>query len=63
MDHILRIVAPYTRWNRTFNGGNQMEGAVKISHTLNLKTALGVWQSPGRNDAWHNRPTGSQLPN
>lgn len=63
LDRSLQIVAPYTRWNRTFNTGNQMGGTAKIAHMLNLKMALGVWQGHGHNAAWHNRPTNSQFPN
>lgn len=40
---LLRVVAPYTRWVRTFgcNGGLQHVG--HLAHDLGMKTAIGAW--------------------
>lgn len=41
----MQIVAPYTKWVRTFGAGAGLENAGKIAHELGLKIAAGAWLS------------------
>ena len=44
----MRIVAPYTRWIRTFGCTRGLEYAGAIAHRLQLKIAMGAWIGPDR---------------
>lgn len=47
----IKIVAPYTRWIRTFESGNQLGDAGAIAHRLGLNAAVTAWLGPERDDA------------
>jgi exo-beta-1,3-glucanase (GH17 family) len=49
----MRMIAPYTRWIRTFGCTRGLEYAGAIAHRLQLKIAMGAWIStnPAANDA------------
>lgn len=42
---LLRIIAPYTEWVRTFGCSNGLENVGRIAHELGLKVAVGAWLS------------------
>jgi exo-beta-1,3-glucanase (GH17 family) len=39
----LTLIAPYTRWIRTFGCGNDLQEAGRFVHTMGLKAAVGAW--------------------
>ena len=39
----LALVAPYTRWIRTFGCGGDLQQAGRFAHTMGLKVAAGAW--------------------
>ena len=41
----MRIIAPYTKWVRTFGCTHGLENAGRIAHSLGLKAAVGAWIS------------------
>lgn len=41
----LSIVAPYTKWIRTYSMNHGLENIGRIAHELGLKTAIGAWIS------------------
>ncbi|OGY25961.1 MAG: hypothetical protein A2Z24_02480 [Candidatus Woykebacteria bacterium RBG_16_44_10] len=41
----MAIIAPYTRWIRTFGCGAGLEKAGQIAHEMGLKAAIGAWLS------------------
>jgi len=41
----MEIIAPYTRWIRTFGCSRGLENAGSIAHSLGLKAAIGAWLS------------------
>jgi exo-beta-1,3-glucanase (GH17 family) len=49
----LQIIAPYTRWVRSFSITTGLENIPPIAHSLNLKVAAGAWISSdlNQNDA------------
>lgn len=42
---LLRIIAPYTEWIRTFGCSNGLENVGRIAHEFGLKVAAGAWLS------------------
>ncbi len=42
----MRIIAPYTKWVRTFGCTRGLEHAGAIAHRLQLKIAMGAWIGP-----------------
>jgi exo-beta-1,3-glucanase (GH17 family) len=44
----LKIVAPYTRWVRTYGVSGGMEDVPHIAHNLKLKAAIGAWLSKNK---------------
>jgi exo-beta-1,3-glucanase (GH17 family) len=42
----MQLVAPYTKWVRTFSMVDGLEKAGAIAHSLGLKAALGAWIGP-----------------
>jgi glucan 1,3-beta-glucosidase len=51
LEQWMRIVAPYTRWIRTFDSGNRLADAGAIAHRLDLKAAVSAWLGPERDEA------------
>jgi exo-beta-1,3-glucanase (GH17 family) len=41
----MEILAPYTRWIRTFGTGDGLEESGRVAHSLGLQAALGAWIS------------------
>jgi glucan 1,3-beta-glucosidase len=42
----LRIIAPHTRWVRTFSCTDGNEHAPRLAHSLGMKTMVGAWIGP-----------------
>lgn len=47
----LQIIAPYTRWIRTFGATQGQQEAGRIAHKLGLKAAIGAWIGPADTEA------------
>jgi len=45
LDSLMKIVAPHTRWIRTFGCTNGLQEAGRIAHENGLKAACGAWLS------------------
>jgi len=41
----MKIIAPYTKWIRTYGTENGLEYAGPVAHEMGLKTAIGAWLS------------------
>jgi exo-beta-1,3-glucanase (GH17 family) len=46
----MRLVAPYTRWIRTFESGGRLANAGAVAHRLGLKVAVTAWLGPERDE-------------
>ncbi len=55
----LRIIAPYTRWIRTFSMTHGLENTCRIAHEMNLKIAAGAWL--GKDTAENDRQVSSLI--
>lgn len=45
LDSLMRMIAPHTRWIRTFGCSNGLQEAGRIAHEHGLKAACGAWLS------------------
>jgi exo-beta-1,3-glucanase (GH17 family) len=50
LERWMRLVAPHTRWIRTFESGGRLANAGAIAHKLDLKAAVSAWLGPERDE-------------
>lgn len=51
LERWMRLVAPHTRWIRTFESGGRLANAGAVAHKLGLKAAVNAWLGPERDEA------------
>ena len=47
---VISIVAPYTKWIRTYGCNEDLKEAGKFAHKMGLKAAIGIWLSSDRTE-------------